>query len=793
MDIDGDIATTYQGYGPDVASNELSIPASFFKSYIPNNPSLPNGDLLPYFNPYPHKGARGQTLPGDSLGYDSPEFGIISNTLLYQGTYDVQSSIDQVLFDAEYPQTVTGNTNTPATEEQLGRLRAILENVAGLLRGESNGILLSQWDANPQNSQDSTYSDNVVNTQRDGQDQRYYITIPSDVQQGTFQLKISVPGSTTDPVDVPVFQSTTGVITMPPSVAAEPGGPIDDVQTMDNIATAINAMLGTVWPQEGIPYSGSVEVREVTQAEITARNNTEWQLPIETTDAELPTVIPTAGSLAPGGEPFVFELIFQGQANDIPITLQVVKPVDQQWIGTPVTGNGTTTYTWAEGGASPPVVSEGDYSGVQGTAQYNASLAMTSAGNMVAAYTDQALQTDGTTPVDANGNLIDSNIYYERLAESTDTAGPRLVALTSANGVDLLNAAGATVSNVNAQGVYGQYVTGGSATGVYSPYLVLTFDEPMLADNPTLDPDSVYDLANYKIFSNSARLLSGVITHVDYGLSEVAQMAGTYGYGMNPVPDNKWEVILTLNNGAKPLQPGTYSLEVLNAVPSSSTTAGQTGLRDIYGTPLNLTGYDPTGGVFEATITISTTANPGGQPVSPGLTATDTPINVPVVVGDQQLDPAVATQNDMRATAASGNYVVVWTDVAPTGLTTIEGELFNSVGIPIGAEFPVSTTVAAARAWGNPDVAMDAAGDFVVTWSGGGGPNYNATTDPSDIFARIYNPKGQPIAAQFQVNQAYIVRGQPGPRRHVAGRNFRRHLDQFSRKHQQYQHGERRR
>ncbi|MGA2502147.1 MAG: hypothetical protein ABSH20_30760, partial [Tepidisphaeraceae bacterium] len=598
MDLDGDIAATYQGNGPAVSTNEVDIPASFFKSLIPNNPNLPNGDLLPFFDPYTHKDpATGLTVPGDFIGIDSPQFGLTSSTLLYEANgsmlnsnFNVDSSIDQVLFDAEY-------VDTPAaTPEQAGRLRAILENVAGLLRGESNGVLMSQWDSNPPNVQNPTYSDNVVNTQRDGQDQRDYITIPSDVQQGTFQLLITVGPSTTDPADVPGFQVITAPIVMPPTAPAEPGGPINDVETADDIALAINAVLGSVWPQEAIPLDGAVQVREVDPAEITARNGTAWQVPTAVTAAETPTVTVPAGSLAPGGLPFVFELIFQGQAHDIPVTFTILNPNDQQWIGTPVVNNNATTYTWALGGASPPVANLGDYMGVQGSAQYDAALSMNSAGNMVATYTDQALQTDGTAPVDANGNAIDSNIYYERLAESTDTAGPRITAWTSANGVDLLNAPGAIATNVNAQGIYGQYITSGTATNVNAQYLVLMFDEPMLAGDPTVDPDSVYNLANYQLYNGATNtLISGVITHIDYGLSEVAQMAGPYGNGMNPVPDNKWEAILTVNNGATPLAPGTYTLKVLNAVPSSSTTAGQNGLRNVYGTPLNLAGYDPTG------------------------------------------------------------------------------------------------------------------------------------------------------------------------------------------------------
>ena len=214
------------------------------------------------------------------------------------------------------------------------------------------------------------------------------------------------------------------------------------------------------------------------------------------------------------------------------------------------------------------MVTDGDYDGTQGSAQYDASIAMTLAGSMVSAYTNEPLMSDGE-PIGTDSNIALNgsdaagtvqNIYAEPLEETTDTAGPHIVSFTDANGVDLLK--------------------GGTATGVNATHLVLTFDEPMLADNPVLNPDSVYNAANYQIYNSAGTQLSGVITQVNYGLSEVAQMAETSGFSTNPnsaIPDNKWEVVLTLddtanaaNGGALP--DGTYDLVVRNAVPATSAT-----------------------------------------------------------------------------------------------------------------------------------------------------------------------------------------------------------------------------
>ena len=68
---------------------------------------------------------------------------------------------------------------------------------------------------------------------------------------------------------------------------------------------------------------------------------------------------------------------------------------------------------------------------------------------------------------------------------------------------------------------------------------MLTFDEPMLADNPMTDPDSIFNLANYQLYNSAGTQISNAITNVAYGLSEVAQVSAADGNGLNPVPDNR--------------------------------------------------------------------------------------------------------------------------------------------------------------------------------------------------------------------------------------------------------------
>ena len=329
MDISGNIAVTYQGNGPAVSTN-ISIPATFFQSYFAVNPDtkvMANKDLLPYFDPFPSQkstnaeagdplgGALSSGLPGvtQPQGTGSTAF---PGTVIYQdftnnydtavnnnnnANYNVDTAIDQVLFDAEYPQVVNpASTLTAATPEQLGRLRAILNSVAGLLRGSSNGVLMTQVDSNTQ-AATATYSDDVVSSQRQGQDQRYYIIVPTGTIQGSFQLQIQVgpfaqvPGSvsqqavtvTTGTINIPELQGDA----QPPSISTPGSAVIDTVQTQQNIANAIDAAMGQIWPGQYSTTQGAVNIRELTQQEILDRDPGNATTPNATTAWELPPAV----------------------------------------------------------------------------------------------------------------------------------------------------------------------------------------------------------------------------------------------------------------------------------------------------------------------------------------------------------------------------------------------------------------------------------------------------------------------------------------------------------------------
>ncbi len=111
---------------------------------------------------------------------------------------------------------------------------------------------------------------------------------------------------------------------------------------------------------------------------------------------------------------------------------------------------------------------------------------------------------------------------------------------------------------------------------------------------------------------------------------------------------------------------------------------------------------------------------------------------------DSQLAPAIASP------PGAGFYVVVWTstpiantpqDGAGNG-SGVYGQLFDSAGDPLGAEFRVNTTLAGNQ--GNAAVAAYDTG-FVVTWES---PDAGST----GIFAKRYDQTGAVVTAEFAVN-----------------------------------------
>jgi len=103
-----------------------------------------------------------------------------------------------------------------------------------------------------------------------------------------------------------------------------------------------------------------------------------------------------------------------------------------------------------------------------------------------------------------------------------------------------------------------------------------------------------------------------------------------------------------------------------------------------------------------------------------------------------QSNPAVAAD-------ANGNFIVVWNSYGQDGNSNgIFGQQFNPDCTPAGDdEFQINTTTTGNQS--EPDVAVNSAGSFVIVWQGPG-------ISQEEIFARRFDPNGQPLNSEFRVN-----------------------------------------
>ncbi|MDP3859709.1 MAG: hypothetical protein Q8Q73_18270, partial [Stagnimonas sp.] len=100
---------------------------------------------------------------------------------------------------------------------------------------------------------------------------------------------------------------------------------------------------------------------------------------------------------------------------------------------------------------------------------------------------------------------------------------------------------------------------------------------------------------------------------------------------------------------------------------------------------------------------------------------------------NSQISPAIAMDAD-------GDFVVSWQS------GQIYAQRYNAAGTPQGSEFKVNTTTANSES--DPAIAMDADGDFVVSWES----SYYEYGSPNGIYAQRYNAAGTPQGSEFKVN-----------------------------------------
>jgi len=211
-------------------------------------------------------------------------------------------------------------------ENKLGRLSAILNNYFGLLRGEANGVMFSQFDAQPTYGiTNAIMTDTIVNQYRDGNTERSLIVLDRDITSGNFVLRIH------DPYNSDVYQD----VTVTPVIDyvgldanGDPQWKIDSAETIKAINAAMEtavAELGISWPSN--VSDGPIRVREITADEINLRAGTDWEL----------TGVDSAPQI-------VFEVTYQGEVHDLQVTVELA-PSGNHLLKEPIAEEQTITFS----------------------------------------------------------------------------------------------------------------------------------------------------------------------------------------------------------------------------------------------------------------------------------------------------------------------------------------------------------------------------------------------------------------------------------------------------------------
>jgi hypothetical protein len=96
----------------------------------------------------------------------------------------------------------------------------------------------------------------------------------------------------------------------------------------------------------------------------------------------------------------------------------------------------------------------------------------------------------------------------------------------------------------------------------------------------------------------------------------------------------------------------------------------------------------------------------------------------------------------------AGNFVVTWSSYGQDGNGWgIFGQRFDSAGIAQGSEFQVNTTTSGDQEFSAVSMKVD--GDFMVTWSGNSGGDWN-------VFGQQFDGDGSPAGQNFMVNTTTV-------------------------------------
>jgi hypothetical protein len=132
--------------------------------------------------------------------------------------------------------------------------------------------------------------------------------------------------------------------------------------------------------------------------------------------------------------------------------------------------------------------------------------------------------------------------------------------------------------------------------------------------------------------------------------------------------------------------------------------------------------------------------------------ATGTALSTDQAVPSTAISLFTASTNPTVAMDASGNFVVAWVnydEIKVNGDEDIYARRFAANGAAIGSDFRVNTTLAGDQ--GLPALAMNSAGDYVISWQS---PAQDG--DGNGIYAQLYAAAGTVLKSEFQVNTTTV-------------------------------------
>ena len=128
-----------------------------------------------------------------------------------------------------------------------------------------------------------------------------------------------------------------------------------------------------------------------------------------------------------------------------------------------------------------------------------------------------------------------------------------------------------------------------------------------------------------------------------------------------------------------------------------------------------------------------------GQRYDASGTAAGSEFQINTHTSSHQQYPSVAMDG-------AGNFVVTWSSFNQDGSGWgVYGQRYDASGTATGSEFQINTHTSSHQLY--PSVAMDGAGNFVVTWS-----SFDQDGDSWGVYAQRYDASGASVGSEFQIN-----------------------------------------